>query len=310
MRELQVANSLIENRAALAAAWDNNGYWFFRSVLDQHAVAELRSAFIDILIEHDVIAPEDPNVRYNGKRLNTLPTRMEPLVASQPWRSFVGNRNVSAFFRSLLADEPFWIPIAEYRATPPAADRSMDRIVSVHQDGFYNQGIPFKVCWIPLSEIDESVGGIMVAEGMHKGPILHDLSKPPKYPVPPTAVPESAWRRATYRPGDVLLFDLGLPHTGLRNWSDRFRLSMDVRVMGASGRVPLIGEVVRASADAIAIRTGDGHLDIVALNDETYLRDSGGGRLRRADCAAAFPPGSAVIVAFDHGHATVVRPVH
>src|SRR5581483_3085536 len=34
MRERSVSNHLLGNRAALDAAWDRDGYWFFRDVLD------------------------------------------------------------------------------------------------------------------------------------------------------------------------------------------------------------------------------------------------------------------------------------
>jgi hypothetical protein len=48
MEELQVCNALLGNRAALDAAWQRDGYWFFRDVLDQGAVARLRAVFVAV----------------------------------------------------------------------------------------------------------------------------------------------------------------------------------------------------------------------------------------------------------------------
>ena len=39
LRELNVSNHLIGDRQALQAAWERDGYWFFRDVLDQDVIA-------------------------------------------------------------------------------------------------------------------------------------------------------------------------------------------------------------------------------------------------------------------------------
>ena len=80
MQELHVSNDLLDDRAALVAAWERDGYWFFRDVLDQGAVGRLRSVFLDELSQLGVVAPDDPIARYNGQSLDGFPFRMEPLA--------------------------------------------------------------------------------------------------------------------------------------------------------------------------------------------------------------------------------------
>jgi hypothetical protein len=310
MEELHVSNALLGNRAALDAAWERDGYWFFRDVLDQGAVARLRAVFVAELATLGVADPTDAKVRYNGASLEGFPFRMEPLVAKRPWREFTAEPPIREFFRRLLDDEPFWIPTVEYRATPPTADRSRSRFDVVHQDGFYNEGIPFRICWIPLAEIDEDIGGIVLAEGMHRGPCLHDLSQPPLFPVPDGAVPQSAWRRAHYRPGDVLLMDINTPHSGLANHSDRFRLSMDIRVMGASGDIPLVGRITSISSNAVSVRGDDGRCGRFAVDADTYCRGIDGKKVPLDEIPLHVQVGDEAIVAARNGRATLIRPPH
>ena len=167
MRELNDSTHLVGDRAALDAVWERDGYWFFRGVLDLDAVHRLRDVFLGFLLEYGLVRPGDSQARYTGASLEDFPLRLDPLSQRKVWRGFVREPAIDAFFRRLLQDEPFWVPTVEYRATPPEPQPSPvdapERIVFLHQDGFYNKGVPFRICWIPLSEIDEQVGGLFLA---------------------------------------------------------------------------------------------------------------------------------------------------
>ncbi|CAN7472763.1 phytanoyl-CoA dioxygenase [Variovorax sp. LjRoot290] len=309
-RELETSNHLLGDRAALDAAWERKGYWFFRDVLDHGAVARLRAVYMQLLGEYGVADPADPQARHTGASLEGFPFRMDPLSKRKAWQPFVREPAIHAFFRRLLEDEPFWIPTVEYRATPPAADRARSRLDFVHQDGFYNKGIPFRICWIPLAEIDDQVGGLILGEGLHRGPILHDTKQPPLYPIPDGAVPAGRWRRATYRPGDVLLMDLNTPHTGLANHSDRFRLSMDIRVMGANENPPMVGRLIAVEPQMVVLEGDDGRGGRFIIDEATYCRGLDGKQVPLADVGKHFHVGDEVILAARDGRATIMRPIH
>lgn len=311
MGELNVSNALLDDRKALDAAWERDGYWYFRGVLDLEAVAQLREVYLNVLRKLGVIGQDSAEAVYNGGSMEGYPLRMEPLVEMRPWRSFVRHPAIHAFFRRVLADEPFWIPTVEYRATPPNGDRTRNRLDYPHQDGFYNQGIPFRICWIPLASVDATIGGLAITEGLHKGPCLHDAAQPPLYPIPPAAIPEHAWKRATYLPGDLLMFDINSPHSGLANYSDRyFRLSMDIRVMPASGKAPMIGTVTAVEPGAIEVQSEDGRRGRFLLNEATFCRGIDGKKVALADIPTRLHPGDEVIVANQNGYAEVIRPPH
>lgn len=314
MGELKTHNHLLGDRPALDAAWERDGYWFFRGVLDAGAVGRLRQVYIDELERQGVIdpvgdAPTDGSVRYNGASLADYPFRMEPIAARAPWRAFVAEPPIHAFFTRLFGEEPFWVPVVEYRATPPAQDRARPRFDGIHQDGPYSPGIPFRICWIPLAEIDADVGGLALVEGMTERVNRHPVAAGSNTAIPPESLPAHAWRRTTYQAGDVLLMNLWTPHSGLSNRSDRFRLSMDHRVMGRSEGCPLVGEL-RAIDEATVTLSAEGREVTLRLDADTYVRNDVGRKLSGAAIGEFYRPGREVIVAFEDDRATVVRPPH
>ncbi|MBV9840941.1 MAG: phytanoyl-CoA dioxygenase family protein [Sphingomonadaceae bacterium] len=315
-RELKTHNHLIGNHAALNEAWEEDGYWFFRDVLDKDAVARLRQSWIDELEKQEVIDPVGDvstakSVRYNGHSLDHYPFRMEPLAEKAPWKAFVAEKPIHDAFTNILGDEPFWVPVVEYRATPPQQDRSKPRIDGIHQDGPYSPGIPFRICWIPLAEIDDEIGGLMLAEGMaaEKIDYLPKEEGGSNVSIPLDGIPAERWRRATYQAGDVLLMNLWTPHTGIANRSDRFRLSMDHRVMAKRDKCPIVGHVEEISEDRVIVRDEAGQ-HTLRIDPETYVRNTFGKKLNGPAITDFFRPGSEVIIAYDGDRASVVRPPH
>ena len=317
MREFNVSNALLGDPQALAAAWERDGYWFFRDVLDRPAIARVRATYLRVLRELGVIDPEFTDAAvYNGATLEDYPIRnnatnihADPLLALQPMKAFVAEPAIHRFFTRVLGDEPFWVPNTEYHAMPPRQDRNRCRFNFLHEDGANNKGLPLRVCWIPLALIDEEIGGLALTEGLHRsGPT--DFARPPTG-IPSGVIPDHTWRRATYRPGDLLMFDLNSPHSGLANYSDKyFRLSMDIRVMGKSGNIPVIGTIAAVDAKTITIADLDGQMTVFVLNPMTFCRSYNGIPMPLAEIPNRMHVGDPVYVAYDKNVATFIRPQH
>lgn len=314
---LRTSNAILGDRAALDAAFERDGYWYFENILDHAAVAALRQVYVDELVALGVIDADDPSYAYNGASLDHLPKNpvsgvLEGMFRRAPWREFVGAPAIHDQISALLGDEPAWMPILGYRVSKPDADPTAERLEFVHQDGFFNPGIPFLNCWIPLVDMDEAVGGIAVAEGYHRFPNLHEQGAPPQYLMPHDAIPHEAWRRADFKPGDLLVLHLDTPHSGITNISgDRFRMSLDLRMLPASGPVPMIGEIEQISADSITLVNDQGERRVLAIGDHTYCRGKefvSGARIDAATLLHHYVPGDSVIVSYADGKATVVRP--
>src|SRR3546814_15994785 len=79
----------------------------------------------------------------------------------------------------------------------------------------------------------------------------------------------------------MVMFHKMTPHSGLPNTSDRFRMSMDVRVAPMTGELPIIGEVRRFADDAIDIGLPSGEAVTLSIDEATYCRWSAGKRLDR-----------------------------
>lgn len=314
--DLKTHNHLLGNREALDEAWARDGYWLFRDVLDQGALARLRRAYFAELERLGVADPVEDDrsteagIRYNGASLADFPVHFSPKAKGLAWRNFVDEAPIKAFFTELLGDEPFWVPVVEYRATPPAGSGAGNRLTGIHQDGPNSPGIPFRICWVPVAEIDYDVGGMILAEGcadeVNRHPILADGSNSF---IRVEDIPPDRWRHSTLRAGDLLLVNKWTPRSGLSNVSDRFRLSFDHRVMAKSDKCPIVGEVVSIACDRIEIRDESG-VTMLRIEPSTYVRGLSGHRVSGDEFYKPFESGSPVIAAHDNGLATVVRPPH
>jgi ectoine hydroxylase-related dioxygenase (phytanoyl-CoA dioxygenase family) len=320
MREFNVSNHLLGNRAALDAAWDRDGYWFFRDVLDKGAIARLRAVFLRVLDQLGVIDPSRTDAAvYNGASLENFPIVMggdpaiDPLLALDPMRQFVAEPAIHTFFTRLFGDEPFWVPNTEYHTVPPNPRHNGSRFNYVHADGANNKGLPLRICWIPLAPIDEATGGLALTEGLHK-PRMNDFPRPPAG-IGQDVVPADAWRRTEWQPGDLVVFSLETPHSGLANRSDRyFRLSTDIRGMRKSDNIPTIGTVAAIDANAVTIVDDSGKRHIFRLNEDTFCRIArgrlSGMPLQLAEIPQLVKVGDPVYVASNRGTAVFMRPQH
>ena len=319
MREFNVSNDLLFDQAALSAAWDRDGYWFFKDVLDHRAIGRLRNTYMDTLKAAGVIDEHETEPVYNGVDLadykvgvNTgqaSDVKTDPLLALHPMKEFVSEPAIHDFFKRLIADEPWWVPITEYHAVPPRKPRGTSRFNFIHQDSSHNPGIPFRICWIPVAEIDEEIGGLALTEGLHK-PRPDDFERPP-HGIREDVIPAGSWRRTHYHPGDLLMFDLNAPHSGLVNLStNRFRLSMDIRLLRASDNVPMIGNVAGLDSESVTVTGNDGEHRRFLIGDGTYCRGYNGMRIPLEEIPDRLHIGDLVIVASENGSARVIRPQH
>lgn len=319
-REFNVSNPLLGDRAALDAAWDRDGYWFFRNVLDLDAVARLRDVYLETLREIGVIDPSRRDAAvYNGAPLDDYPIVMggppdeDPLLRRYPRDAFVSDPPIRRFFADLFGDDVFWVPNSEFQAFPPQKGHRGSRFNYLHCDGPNNKGLPLRVVWVPLVTIDEAMGGLTLAEGQHT-PRIGDFARPAEG-IAYGAVPAMAWRRTVYQPGDVLVFSLETPHSGLANRSDQyFRLSMDIRGMRRSDNVPFVGTVAAIDANAITVRSDDGQERTFRLDSDTFCRiyrgKLSGMPLKLDEIPRLVSIGARIYVASERGRATFIRPRH
>ena len=135
--KLNVSNHLLGDRAALQQAWERDGYWYFKGVLDKEVIGEMRKIWIDYLHRLGLIDPHVQENRYNGS--STLSSkyfepgaegrlapdslsRIDEFNRRNLHKLLTENPKINATMKQILGDDPFWLPIAEYRANPPGYD--------------------------------------------------------------------------------------------------------------------------------------------------------------------------------------------
>jgi len=178
-----------------------------------------------------------------------------------------------------------------------------------HQDQLLNAGIPFLVCWVPLSTIDARAGGLALAEGWHKHGFVHDPDDYPRFEIAIDTIPDEAWRRSDCRPGDVIFFSRMIPHSGIRNFSDRFRLSLDIRVMRASDHRPFIGQIAAVGMNSVTVEDAHGRRLTLKIEEDSVVRDAKGKKLASNKAVQAdLTIGAQVVVGYESGVVRSIRP--
>jgi len=272
MQELKETNYALGDRTRLLSILEDQGYWFFKGVLDakalktvqQHFMAELRSRD---LVEHgskDAIWNQTTPIVMDDGVTNSRYPRMRH---AEVWETFVEHPEIAHFFSALAGETPEWLSASDYyRIVPPRQDVKEDPFALRHQDGLGLPGLDFVTCWIPLADVDCDVGGLAIVPGSHKGGIDRERWFTPEYMSP------DRWARAHYEVSDVLIFPSDMLHSGLRNHSvDKFRMSLDIRLYMRGSSRPAIGPVAAITADKVVIDVPEGKPITLRLTDETMI---------------------------------------
>jgi len=303
---LRESNDALDRPDLLKQRWADDGYLFFRNVIDPAAIGALRAEYMRRLKDQGLVDAVDAPPVWTGVP-SASPKPIERMD-EQHWRRLVSDPSFSELMSTVLGETPNWIPIVSYRAKVPVETSSPETFHNRHQDGYFNAGIDFRICWVPLMDIDSILGGLTIAPGTHKRGPLHNDDAPPTYDIPRDAIADSEWRRSDYHVGDVLIFHHLVAHAALDNLSDKLRLSIDVRAVPASSPQPIIGEVTAFDDHLLHLQRSDDSEACVRLNDETYVRGIGNARLKQDEWTSVLYPGNQVIVAVDgSGDPTVVR---
>lgn len=274
--ELTDSTNLIGNPQALRQRYLDDGVVFLRGVIDPELMAWAREKYREALTAEGLIDPAVEAPVWTGKKTDTW--RPCDIIGTTVWHEVVKQPLLNEVMRGILAEDPVWIPIAAHRSGLPTGPlkEGQDIFAGRHQDGFYNEGMLFTICWMPVRDVAMDNGSFAVAPGTHHRGSLHDTSLPSNA-IPRDAIPDDAWRSASFRVGDVLIFNYLTAHTALPNPSDEIRMSLDVRAIPASAPQPVIGSVDKVAkhegSTDVTIRTEDEGQVTVHLSEETLIRD-------------------------------------
>ncbi len=299
---------LIGDARALRERWEQDGFLFLRGVLDSELITWAREKYRGALASEGLIdlAIEPPI--WTGKA--PISRRPCDALGTTVWHEVVKQPVLNAVLRDIFEGEPVWIPIAAHRSGMPTGPLKEDEDIFFgrHQDGFFNEGIQFATCWLPIRDLELNSGSFVVAPGTHKKGNLHSSIRD-ENKVDREAIPDSAWRGTDYKVGDVLIFHHLTAHAALPNPSNEIRMSLDVRAIPDWAPKPVFGTVESVIGTDVTIRTDDGPLVTVHVDDETFIREiNPKPRYPTSELQKIAYPGARVIaMTREDGRATVLR---
>ena len=229
---LQESNQHLGNFNRLNSIFAEDGYLFFRGVLE--GIEQVKLEFIRALQRQGAVKPGVSDPIWTGSPLDQIDDN--ELYGSRACAELFESAHNMQVFEKIFGEPVFVFKSPTVRYALPD---DPEHVSPPHQDYFFvriNQS--FRTFWIPLMDIDEHVGGLAIAPGIHKHGLIDHVEADNVYSyifkgrkqmgIPLPAVPKP-WLTADYRPGDLLVFHNLMVHWALPNHSDRIRLSIDNR---------------------------------------------------------------------------------
>jgi len=238
--ELRVSNEAQDDVSELRRRLDEDGYLFFRRLLDPDRLMSLRREMLTVMQDGGWLIPRtdpiegiaDPDARCTEGDLGYTDVYHE-VYKLQSFHEIAHCHNIVDLLEQIrgcpMMPQPqkvarLWFPKFTEHTTP------------IHQDFVHFQGTGDNLtCWSPVGECPRELGGLAVLRGSHKvervlehhfslgagslhvDPGLHDELK-------------DEWLTTDYEVGDTLIFPFLTIHKALPNLTeDRLRVSLDNR---------------------------------------------------------------------------------
>ena len=253
----------------LSARFSDEGYLFLPGLIEKAKIDRVRQLVVEQLRRHGYVRPGTETVPvWSGKAADgddLLPdgpvisdvaasgvlgelSRAGELVACLgttlggpifPWK------DADARLRIMLQDT------ADHRASGTGPQFAFS--TPAHQDYYFFRPVRFCTVWIPLMDIDQTVGGLSLRAGSHREGLHQIWWKKKEFlgiatsadqarqwasqgavavagaTAPPASNTGASWLRSNLHAGDALVFDALMMHAGVPNHSELVRLSVDFR---------------------------------------------------------------------------------
>ncbi len=271
LARFELSNDLLEDHSRLQRRYEEDGYLFFRDVLDQASVASVRDDFIRVLADQGVVEGGLAIPRATGVGVEAVDDN--ELYALTSYLELCESDALRDLLRKVFGEEVFIFRGTNIRYAIPHDDL---HVTPPHQDHFFvGPNDDFRTVWIPLMNIEESIGGLAVARGSHRSGLRDHVEQEDaesyvflgrKQKGVPLATVEEEWLTAGYEPGDVLVLHSHAVHRALPNRSDLVRLSLDARCQPS--RTPITFQAAHTMLEQRQFRA-----DVQALARQADLPD-------------------------------------
>lgn len=227
MIELVDSSPDIGDPELLRRRFAEEGYLFFRQVLDPSAVTAAGCAVRTALVDHGWLTDTEPAPRVVRRPcdwddfLDTYRT----IQSAESVHRVASLPPAPELAATLVGEHVFAHPGKVVRAGFPQPLRETEP----HQDYLIQQGSPRTVtCWVPLADCPPELGGLQVMPGSHLGGLREPVEQLGRFYFE-MAMDDPRWASTAYQVGDLLMFHALTIHSSLVNTTERIRLSMDFR---------------------------------------------------------------------------------
>lgn len=252
--ELRESSDLLGNGAALRQRMADDGYLFFRGLLDRDKIEAARRDVLTRIAGEDGLDPAVPLMEGRLRENVRIGFRADLTRRSEAIRNVVFDGEMMDFFATFLGGEVRHLDYIWLRSVGPG------RGTAPHGDSvFMNRGTSdLFTAWTPLGEIGTQLGGLIMLENSHKlenikeaygrldvDTYCSNLDHSTVFSVPgietwfgqissdPVDLREQLggrWLTTDFQMGDVLVFSMFTLHASLDNQTEHhIRLSLDTR---------------------------------------------------------------------------------
>lgn len=233
------SNGLLSSPAGLRKRLRTDGYLFFRDILPEERVLDVRRQILEICEQAGWLRPGARLIDGLSDRAPIMETDEEyaavyaRVQALEAFHDLKLNRKIIDIMEALFEEEVFPFPQTIGRIAFP---RDNARGTPAHQDWVFVGGSTETIsCWVPLGDVPLEVGGLKVLEGSHKSGFLTPKPAPGPRGRIVEVDPRRSWRQSAYGCGDILLLKMLTVHAAADNLTrDKLRLSADFRYTGTS----------------------------------------------------------------------------
>jgi hypothetical protein len=246
--ELVDSTPLLVRPTELLARAEEDGYLFFRGLLDRDRVLDLRRQMMDVVAAHGwLVEGTDP---MDGVADVAAFDRVDPVAAAfcgtgvpieayrdiyrlQDFHAIGHDPALLSLYATLLGGDVIRQPLSISRIMVPGTNFIP---TPAHQDFIHIQGTKnVWTAWFPLGDCPRELGGLTVLVGSQAdGLLTYHASTGAGELEAYICQSDYPWGIADYRAGDVLTFNSLTVHRGTPNrMGNRVRLSIDMRYQRA-----------------------------------------------------------------------------
>ena len=174
--EMTASNDLLADREALRARLDDEGYLYFKGLIDRDRILALRGDILEILVNHGWIAGGDKlaDAVAVGMPLREADeeyfSAYDELQTLESFHSLAHDDDLLSAVREALGETAFPHPLKVARLVFPSEPEVS---TPPHQDFLNNQGSPaLTAAWIPLGDCPMKQGTLAILRGSQRYGVL------------------------------------------------------------------------------------------------------------------------------------------